>query len=240
VNNGNLALWVKWILANSLGELLGLGATFAIGFGLFSGLADSPNPIAVLLSAVLMTASGVLEGALVGFVQWLVLRVAIPGILRRAWVLATIIGALIAWFFGSIPMTVASLSQSSAPIPASEPPQALVLLLTAGMGLVAGFILSVVQWQVLRKHVEKAWLWLPANALAWAVGMPLIFAAVDLAQQVATTLARVMVMAAGIALAGAIVGAIHGIALLYFQRSRFKLEQVVITLTKKSKPSQET
>ena len=219
VDMSNLALWVKWILTNSLGELLGLGATFAIGFGLFSDLADSPNPAAVLLSAVLMTASGVLEGALVGFVQWLVLRDAIPGILRRAWVLATIIGALIAWFFGSIPMTLASLSQPSTPTPANEPPQALVLLLAAGMGLVAGFILSVVQWRVLRKHVEKAWLWLPANALAWAAGMPLIFAAVDLAQKAGSTAGGVIVMAAGITLAGATVGAIHGLALLVLARS---------------------
>jgi hypothetical protein len=214
-----LGLWWQWILANALGELVGLGATFAIGFGLFSDLSDTPGVGAALLSAGLMTTTGVLEGGVVGFAQWLVLRKAIPGMGWRLWVIATIIGAVIAWFFGSIPMTMMSLSQPTTSTPASEPPQALVLLLAAGMGLVAGLILSVAQWQVLRKQVKKAWLWLPANALAWAAGMPIIFAAVDLAQLADSIGGSVMVMAAGITLAGAIVGAIHGLALLYLARS---------------------
>jgi hypothetical protein len=213
------SLWWQWILANALGELVGLGATFAIGVGLFSGLTDSPELAAALLSAGLMTATGALEGGVVGLAQWLVLRKAIPGIGRGAWVLATIIGAVIAWFFGSIPMTMMSLSQPSASTPASEPPQTVVLLLAAGMGLVAGLILSLAQWRVLRKQVEKAWLWLPANTLAWAAGMPIIFAAVDLAQKAGSIPGSVLVMAVGIALAGAIVGAIHGLVLLHLARS---------------------
>jgi hypothetical protein len=74
-----LGLWWQWILANALGELVGLGATFAIGFGLFSDLSDTPGVGAALLSAGLMTTTGVLEGGVVGFAQWLVLRKAIPG-----------------------------------------------------------------------------------------------------------------------------------------------------------------
>jgi hypothetical protein len=97
------ALWWQWILANSMGELTGLGATFGFGIGLFSWLSDAPGARAALLSAALMTVSGALEGTLVGFAQWLVLRNAIRGISSRCWVLATIIGALITWFFGSIP-----------------------------------------------------------------------------------------------------------------------------------------
>jgi hypothetical protein len=138
--------------ANALGELVGLGATFAIGFGLFSGLPDTPGIGAALLSAGLMTTTGILEGGVVGNAQWLVLRKAIPGIGWRPWVIATIIGAVIAWFFGSIPMTMISLFQPTTSTSASEPPQALVLLLAAGMGLVAGLILSIVQWRVLRKR----------------------------------------------------------------------------------------
>lgn len=56
------SLWWQWILANALGELVGLGATFAIGVGLSSGLTDSPELAAALLSAGLMTATGALEG----------------------------------------------------------------------------------------------------------------------------------------------------------------------------------
>ena len=132
--------------------------------------------------------------------------------------IATVLGAVIAWFFGSIPMTMAGLSNpSDAPV-AAEPPQALVLLLAAGMGLVAGLILSAAQWRALRNHVAGAWVWLPANALAWAAGMPLIFAGVDLAQKAGSVPGGIVVMAASIALAGAVVGAIHGTAMLSFKR----------------------
>jgi hypothetical protein len=47
--------------------------------------------------------------------------------------------------------------------------------------------------------------------------MPLIYATVNLAQQAGSKLSSVMMMAAGIALAGAVVGAIHGQILLYLQ-----------------------
>lgn len=217
-------LWTKWILANSLGELLGLGATFAIGMGLFSGLAEVPGAAAVLLTVGLMTATGVLEGGLVGLAQWIVLRQIFPGITRRAWVWATILGALIAWLLASFSMSMADFSQPADPGLASQPSQALVLIVAAGMGLGAGLVLSAAQWRVLRKQVYKAWLWLPANALAWAAGMPLIFAAVDLAEQAAATISIILVMAAGISLAGAIVGAIHGICLLYLYSSKLVLK----------------
>jgi len=225
----NLALYGQWILANCVGELLGLGATFVIGIGLFSGLADAPGVTASLLSVGLMTATGVLEGAVVGFAQWLVLRNAVTGVTRRAWVLATILGALMAWFFASLSMSLASLSQPSAPTTASEPPQSLVLLVASGMGLGAGMILSAAQWRVLRKYVGKAWLWLPANALAWAAGMPIIFAAVDLAQQADSIAGGVLMMATGIALAGAAVGAIHGFALLFFKDHSYQRSTNALT-----------
>lgn len=214
MKSSRIILWLKWVLANSAGELIGLGATFAIGAGLFSGLAEDLGIAATLVGAGLMTATGALEGAVVGLAQWLVLRVAIPGIGRRAWVVATVIGAVIAWFLGSVPMVLVSLFQQPGRETAGEPSQVVVLLLAAGMGLVAGLILSVAQWLVLRKHVQRAWLWLPANALAWAAGMPLIFAAVDLALQAGSAPGGVVVMAAGITLTGAVVGAIHGVALL--------------------------
>lgn len=44
------------------------------------------------------------------------------------------------------------------------------------MGLVLGLILGVPQWLVLRRAVAHAGWWVPANALAWACGMPLVFA----------------------------------------------------------------
>ena len=97
---------------------------------------------------------------------------------------------------------IATFSSDAASAVAEEPPQAVVLLLAAGMGLVAGLILSAAQWRVLRRHVTRAWQWLPANAIAWAAGMPLIFAGVDVAQNTGSVLVGVLVMGGSITITG--------------------------------------
>ncbi|MBF2073999.1 MAG: hypothetical protein IGS50_09600 [Synechococcales cyanobacterium C42_A2020_086] len=198
-------------MANSLGELLGLGATFAIGAAFFSAVSEEQS---ALLSAGVMTATGVIEGTIVGWAQGSVLRRAIAGISRRAWVMATVVGAVIAWFLGSLPMLLISFSNGDSSRAIEEPPQAIGLLLAAGLGLVAGLILSAAQWLVLRRYVAKAWWWLPANAVAWAAGMPLLFAGIDLAQTQGSIVGGVIVMAVCIAITGAVVGAIHGVILI--------------------------
>ncbi|NLG27524.1 MAG: hypothetical protein GX557_06410 [Chloroflexi bacterium] len=208
------ALWWRWVLANALSETLGLGSTFAIGFGLFAGLPEpSAAPVAIG-QALLMTASGLLEGAIVGLAQWRVLRAPFPRLTRRTWVAATILGALLAWACGSVPMTLASLSAGPEQATATEPAGWVIALAAAGMGAVAGLVLALFQWRALRAHVRGAALWLPAHALAWALGMPLIFAAVDLAQTAGSLAGALALMAAAIALVGALVGAIHGLALV--------------------------
>lgn len=209
-------VWRRWVAANSLGELLGLGATLALGATLFSGIADAQGAGPVVLTALLMTSTGALEGFIVGWAQWTVLRYAVPAIARRTWVISTIVGAVLAWMLGSIPMAIAGLSGSSAPASAVEPPQALVLIFASALGLAAGLILSIAQWWVLRNHVTRAWRWLPANAVAWAVGMPLIFAGIDLVERMGQPLYAVLALGSTIALTGAIVGAIHGVALVAF------------------------
>lgn len=208
------SLWLRWVLANSLGEMVGLGSTFAVGVGLFAGLADSPGVLPAILSALLMTSSGLVEGFIVGTVQGWAMHPAIPRLGRRAWVVATILGAVVAWFLGSIPMTIASLSASGSQPAAQEPPAGLMVLLEVGMGLVAGLVLALPQWRVLRHHAARAWLWLPANGVAWAAGMPIVFAGVDLAQKAGSLAGAIATMAAALLVTGAVVGGIHGAALV--------------------------
>jgi hypothetical protein len=213
-------LWLRWVLANALAETLGLGSTFAIGLGVFAGLPEPKTALAAIGQAPLMTASGVLEGLIVGLAQWWVLRAPFVRLTRRAWVVATILGAVVAWACGSVPMTIASLGAGQESATAAEPAGWVMSLAAAGMGAVAGLVLALFQWRVLRGHARGAGLWLPANALAWALGMPLIFAAVDLAQRAGSLAGSVGVMAAAIAVTGALVGAVHGAALLRLARDR--------------------
>jgi hypothetical protein len=71
-------------------------------------------------------------------------------------------------------------------------------------------ILSFFQWRTLRQAVPNAGVWIPANALAWALGMPLIFAATATIQADTPPGQIALALGTGILLAGAVAGAVHG------------------------------
>jgi hypothetical protein len=98
--------WQRWVVANAVGELLGLGAVAVVGFLLFQH-ADEPNNAAQALAfAATFIALGAFEGLVIGFAQRQVLRVLLPSV--RGWVFATVVGAMGAWAVGMVPSTVAN------------------------------------------------------------------------------------------------------------------------------------
>ena len=207
-------LWLWWVAANSLAELLGLGLTLAVDYGIISRIAAAASIVASIVGILLVTISGAIEGLIVGLAQWSVLRRSFPLVARRSWIGATVLGAMVAWFFGSLPSTLMDMGGQQSGGAAQEPPTAIVLLLAAAMGLFLGFILGYPQWRVLRKAAERTWIWLPANCAAWALGMPTIFAVMDIAFRSPALPASITIIALGVLLAGALVGAVHGLALV--------------------------
>jgi hypothetical protein len=207
----------RWILANAWSEGIGLGTTLLLGLAAAGYLAGGPAPgpgavVAAALAAVI--AGTALDGALVGFAQGRVIHAAQPRIPVGRWTLATAAGAGIAWLLGMIPSTVLALLASDPVTDApAEPPAWLTYVLAAAMGLVLGVVLALPQTLVLRRVSDRAATWLPANALAWAVGMPLVFLGMDVLPWDGP---RPVVAAgvAGVCLAtGAVVGAVHGVVL---------------------------
>lgn len=207
-------LYLRWVLANAVGEMIGLGLTFAVGIGLVQ-LIGEPQGFGVAIGlGLLMAASGAIEGVVVGTMQCWAMQSALPHIDRKSWVAATLIGALVAWTFGSIPTTMMSVNNDPALSSTAEPETTWILLMAGLMGALLGIVLALAQWIVLRRHVRHAWWWLPANSAAWLVGMPVIFAAVELAQGASDPSMALLIFVGALALTGAIVGAIHGIALI--------------------------
>jgi hypothetical protein len=209
------SLWLRWLAANALAETFGLGATFAVGFALLARMGEPQSTVAAVGMMLLMTASGAIEGAIVGLVQWSVLRRPFPQVTRRSWLVATLVGALVAWFLGSLPATLMSMGADQAQAPAQEPEASLMMVMAGAMGLFLGLILGLPQWRALRRAVERAWIWLPANGVAWAMGMPIVFGAVDLAYRAGSVVGAVATMVLALALTGATVGAVHGVALVW-------------------------
>jgi hypothetical protein len=133
----------------------------------------------------------------------------------RTWTVATGAGALVAWSLGMIPSTLLSLSaDSSESAGAADPSDATVYALAFLMGLLLGPVLGFAQWLVLRRFVRKAGLWMPANALAWAFGMVVIFVGAGAVAEGGMGARTVVLIVALLACAGAVVGSVHGLALV--------------------------
>ncbi len=213
------ALWLRWALANAFAEMIGLGLTFmVIGAG-FTRLQTLGGTLSILAGFVFAIVSGVFEATLVGWGQWWAMHPWFPAIRRFDWWRATTIGALAAYFLGYLPSTIMDLgAATSSAAPVAEPPQIIVLLLAAGMGLAGGAVLSFAQWLVLRKQVQRAGIWIPANMLAWMLGMPLIFWGIDLIQRLDSKLQIAAIMAGMLFVVGLIVGAVHGLGLVRLAR----------------------
>lgn len=229
--NDKRLLWVRWIAANALGEMFGLGLTFLVGALVISSLGAEQSVTVILVAFIVAVAGGAIEATLVGLAQWWAMHPWFPGITRRAWWLATLVGALLAYVMGWMPSTLMSLSEQSAGSPnqLAEPAQWLVLLLAAGLGLAGGVVLSFAQWLVMRRTVKGAVVWLPANMLAWLVGMPIIFWGIDILQKVDGLAWQIAIMAGILLLAGLSVGVIHGSFLVRLARpvESYSSQQVV-------------
>jgi len=205
-----LNLWLRWTIANGIGELLGLGGVFAMGFFMApSGneLNDTPAMAGVVLIVMSLAA---FEGAVVGLVQWLALRRALPALSLSGWLGATVAGAVIAWLLGMIPGMLIDADTEAATTPSLH----LVLTAAAVIGAILGIILASAQWWVLRRHVKHASLWLPANALGWFLAMPLIFWLVDVAFAEQEISSAIVLLMLGCGAAGLVAGGIHGLFLV--------------------------
>lgn len=213
-------LWFRWVVANGLGEMVGLGLTFAVGAMVISRLGDLQSVMVILITFFVAVTSGIIEATVVGFAQWWAMHPWFPMITRRGWWLATLVGALLAYVLGYAPSTVMNLGEqaSQSQAPGTEPAQWLVLILAAGLGLVGGAVLSFVQWLTMRHKVLGASIWIPANMLAWLMGMPLIFWGVDRSQMLGGLTWLILFMAGVLLVAGLVVGAIHGAFLVRLAR----------------------
>jgi hypothetical protein len=87
--------------------------------------------------------------------------------------------------------------------------------LAAVMGFVLGSVLGTPQWLVLRRHVQRAGWWILANSVAWACGMVVVFMGTNFIPAEGIDLRVGLILAFFLAVAGATVGAVHGLVLIW-------------------------
>jgi hypothetical protein len=144
----------RWVLLVTLAEAAGFTVPAAVGVAVTAALS---KPIMTFVAMVL---AGSVEGAVLGSSQadclyrWRVLPA------RRRWVVATSVGAAVAWSLGMLPSTLGGLNLT---------PGTAVAVVAGGLILLAS--LPLAQYFVLRDHVRRPVLWIPINVVAWLLGI---------------------------------------------------------------------
>lgn len=210
----------RWVWANGWSELAGLGGSLLLAWLGSQVLSLNESSLVVVLGSVLaaVVLGTFLEGVVVGFAQARVLRHRLSNLAPRAWIIATAVGAATAWLLGMLPSAMTGLASSAEAPPPETFEGPLQYVLAAALGLVLGPILGLPQWVVLRRHIPGAGWWIGANALAWAVGMPLVFLGMGLLSEEATILQIIATVLTSCLAAGLSVGAIHGLVLVRLLR----------------------
>lgn len=147
-------IWHAWFRWTTAGEFAGFLAPALVG--------------ALTSSAELLVLAGVVEGAVLGAAQAVVLRRVFHRPRSRYWIGATAIAAGSAW---AVAMIVVHNGERLNSLP-------LVVLLPIAAVAGTGVLLSIgiAQWFVLRLRVPRTHMWVWANALAWGAGLGVFFA----------------------------------------------------------------
>ncbi|SUD49423.1 Uncharacterised protein [Nocardia otitidiscaviarum] len=147
--------WRQWFTTVTAGEFLGFVAPAVAGALL---LDTAP---ALVVAGLLLAA--VVEGAVLGSFQSLVLRKWLRDFATGRWVRATVVGAVVAWTIGTVPVLYGDRITD-------WPPAVQAPVIAVG-ALVMVFAIGVAQWFVLRERTERAALWIWANAVGWIAGL---------------------------------------------------------------------
>ncbi|HJL19568.1 MAG TPA: hypothetical protein RMH99_28150 [Sandaracinaceae bacterium LLY-WYZ-13_1] len=203
-------LWQRWVVAFTLGELVGFGLIPALGgLGVFALTGSMPTAPRALLLYVVAVVGGFGEGAVLAAFQRRVLRTAWPTIAGRRWVVRTGAAASVAWAAGMLPPTLDDLV--ALPVEAH-----VALWVVAGIVILPS--IGVAQASVLAEHAARPGRWVLWNVLGWLGGLPWTFVLPALVPDDAPLAAFGGAMLIGGVLMGATAGAITGVGLVRLTR----------------------
>lgn len=187
---------VRWVLVVTLGEAVGFSVPAAVGVAVTSA---SWGPLATLVALVL---AGSVEGAMLGAAQadclyrWRVLPA------RRWWIVATSVGAAVAWSIGMLPSTFDLRWTAETAVVAG----------VGGLTLFAS--LPLAQYFVLRDHVRRPALWIPINIAAWLLGIAWTLAPSSMVDQSTPAGALILIYSIAGLCMGATVAVVTGVGMI--------------------------
>lgn len=206
--NKSLKLWERWVIANTIAQILG----WFVATHFSHAIDEFGNQITYQVLLLV----GTLEGFLLGFAQWLVLRRYI----RQAsyWIFLTTAAVLLSWFMGLMVSVVIGLFY------AANLHQKLTTLIqeVALLGTAVGTVIGYAQWLILKTINKQAIWWVSANALAWCIGVVIAFIAAKIDKLPGFNIHASLITVATGAVVGIVISSITGIVLVWLLKPRLR------------------
>ena len=193
-------VWLGWVACTAAGYIA-------------SGITLTVVPTRVRLGSAFTFVVVAVGVAMVGLLQWLVLRRCAPRLKWWSWVLATVLGQFAATLLVTLAVVGSLRSGVVEGIARHVEGRMLQLLTKLVSGALLGGIKGFAQWLVLRRYFPAAAWWIGATILAESLA-----AAMSLTVYGGATIAGPVALATAQMLAGLIMGSITGMTLVWLSR----------------------
>ncbi len=203
--------WLRGCVIGS-GLALTLSGVIAVMMSLF--LAEYRSEAARTLSVVIIAVVAVLEGGIIGYCQWRVLRRVFPTMSSAMWVGTTMaaaaVGCAIPWLPTSFATTAAAAGRFG--------DVSIGLFDAARLSIVTGALIGIVwgvaQYAILHRHAHHASIWVLSSTAAWAIAFAVVYFAAFWPDRTVHPFLHVLLAADAGVLLGLVLGLLNGRALL--------------------------
>jgi hypothetical protein len=165
-------------------------------------------------SVALVAIAAVLEGGIIGYCQWRVLRRIFPTLSSRMWVGTTMAAAAVGCAIPWLPTTFATTAAAADRFGDVSVGLFDAVGLSIFTGALIGTVWGVAQYVILHRHAHHAFIWVLSSTAAWAIGFAAVYFAAFWPDRTVHPFIHVLIAADAGVLLGLALGLLNGGALL--------------------------
>jgi hypothetical protein len=219
-------IYPAWLRSCILGSTLALAISGLISVLVSTHLAQYRSGVYSLIAAGAVGIAAVLEGALIGYLQWRVLRRLFPTMTSILWVGATMIAATSGYALSWLPTSYALTAALATRIGDTTVMPFAMARISIVTGALVGLVWGVTQFAVLRFHVHRAGSWIGASMISWTLSFVWVYLAAFLPDRTTNPFLRIGLAALSGLVLGSFLGVVHGHVLTKL-RSRLLVPECV-------------
>lgn len=203
-------IYPAWLRSCILGSTLALAISGVISVLVNTYLAQYRSGVYSLIAAGAVGIAAILEGALIGYMQWRVLRRVFPTMTSTLWVGATMIAAISGYALSWLPTSYALAAALATRIGDMTVSPSVMARISIVTGALVGLVWGVTQFAVLRFHVHQAGSWIVASMISWTLSFACVYLSAFLPDRTTNPFLRIGLAALSGLVLGSFLGIMHG------------------------------